>query len=228
MMKSKFWKIIRRSVSLIIAVFIVLAIISNVVVLSSSRRYLYSIIDELPHKYTGLVLGAKAKNDLLSQVLRDRVNAGIELKLKNIVNVLLLSGDHGKKNYDEVNNMRKYILTNTSKIEKEAIFLDHAGFDTYDSLIRARDVFECNSIIIITQKFHISRAVYIARSLGLDAVGYALPENEYRTTTRVYWQFREIFARTKAFTNVVFHSKPKFLGDKIPITGNGLSTWDQE
>jgi SanA protein len=227
-MRSKYWKIIKRTALLIIAIYIMLTIISNIVVLSSSRKYVYSKIDYLPHKYTGLVLGAKAKNDLLSQVLRDRVNAGIELKNKNIVNVLLLSGDHGKKKYDEVNNMRKYILINTSEIKKETIFLDHAGFDTYDSLIRARDVFECDSVIIITQKFHISRAVYIARSLGLDAVGYALTENEYRNTTRFYWQFREIFARTKAFTNVVFHCKPRYLGEKIPITGNGLDTWDQE
>ena len=227
-MKSKLWKIIKKTALLIFLVYFVLLILSNIVILVGSRNYIYSSIDELSYKYTGLVLGAKAKNDLLSQVLRDRVNAGIELKNRNIVSVLLLSGDHGNKYYDEVNNMRKYVLTNTSNIKKESIFLDHAGFDTYDSLVRARDVFDCTSVIIITQKFHISRAVYIARSLGLDAIGYSLSEDNYRSTTRLYWQFREIFARTQAFTNVVLHSKPKYLGEKIPITGNGLNSWDQK
>jgi len=138
---------------------------------------------------------------------------------------LLLSGDHGQIYYDEVNAMRLYVLANAPAILEEDIFMDHAGFNTWDSMYRARDVFEVRDLIIVTQQFHISRAVCMARSLGLDAVGYAINQDRFKGPSLRSWQLREYFARIKAFFSIILKPKPRYLGDKIPILGDGRATW---
>ena len=106
------------------------------------------------------------------------------------------------------------------------IFLDHAGFSTYETMYRARDVFCVKDAVVVTQKFHLARAVYIGRKLGLDVVGYEAPELvKYRSELKGWWNFRECMARVKAFFEVLINKKPKYLGDKIPITGDPSLTW---
>ena len=121
--------------------------------------------------------------------------------------------------------MRIYVVDNAPHIREEDIFLDHAGFSTWDSMYRARDVFEVKDLLIVTQKFHISRAVCMARSLGMDAVGYAIDQKRFSGPSLRFWRFREYFARVKAFFSIVFKPKPRYLGDKIPISGDGQVTW---
>jgi SanA protein len=104
--------------------------------------------------------------------------------------------------------------------------MDHAGFKTYDSMYRARDVFEVKDLLIVTQEFHIGRAVYLARSLGLDAAGYAVNQDRFAKRGLRYWQSREFLARVKAFFLVMFKAKPRYLGAAIPITGDGRATWE--
>lgn len=171
-----------------------------------------------------LVLGAGIRTDgSPSPMLQDRLNTGIELYQNNAAPKLLMSGDHGRKKYNEVQTMKDIALD--QGVPSEDVFMDHAGFSTYDSLYRARDVFQARKVIIVTQKYHLYRALYIARSLGLDAWGVSADTRRYRGQSQR--DFREILARDKDFFVSVFKPLPKYLGDTIPITGNGDLTNDE-
>jgi vancomycin permeability regulator SanA len=121
--------------------------------------------------------------------------------------------------------MRLYVLANAPHIPEEDIFVDYAGFSTWESMYRARSVFEVRDIIIVTQRFHISRAVSMARSLGMDAVGYGINQDRFMGRSLRNWRIREYFARVKALYSILFRPKPAFLGDTIPITGDGRASW---
>ena len=224
----KFLFIIRRLFLAI--VFLIIAgsavtLIINIVMVKGMEKYVYTDIDQVPSRSVVMVLGAQIIGRNLSPILQDRVNGGIEMVQSGKGRKLLLSGDHGELYYDEVNAMRLYVLAQAQDIPHEDIFMDHAGFSTWDSMCRARDVFEVKDLIIVTQEFHISRAVYMARSLGIDAVGFAVKEDRFQGWTLWAWKTREYFARIKAIHSMVFKVKPRYLGDKIPITGDGRNTW---
>lgn len=171
-----------------------------------------------------LVLGAGIRTDgSPSPMLQDRLNTGIELYQNGAAPKLLMSGDHGRKKYNEVQTMKDIALD--QGVPSEYVFMDHAGFSTYDSLYRARDVFQARKVIIVTQKYHLYRALYIARSLGLDTWGVSADTRRYRGQSQR--DFREILARDKDFFVSVFKPLPKYLGDTIPITGNGDLTNDE-
>ncbi|MCK9438783.1 YdcF family protein [Patescibacteria group bacterium] len=175
------------------------------------------------HKQAALVLGAKVwNNGNLSDIFRDRVKTAIELYNTGKVDKILVSGDHGQVEYDEVNTAKEYLLENN--IKPEDIFLDHAGFDTYDSLYRAKEIFQADSLIVVTQDFHLPRALYIADKLEIDSCGVSADlQRYYGEDTR---NRREVLAKVKAWLNITFNSKPKYLGDVIPLSGSGLDTWD--
>lgn len=135
-----------------------------------------------------------------------------------------MTGDHGRRSYDEVNRMRRY--AESCGVPAEDIFLNHAGFNTYDSVYRAKNIFRVDSAVVITQEFHLPRALYIARSLDLDAVG--VPADKYRYAGVEQYYLREIPARLKAFLCVAAGVKPRFLGEVIPITGDARMTHDQK
>lgn len=217
-------KIVQISIVLFLMVVLGSALI-NMGMINGSKKYVYTHIGDIPGKTTVLVLGSQIRGTRLSRVLEDRVVAGIDLIETGTGRKLLLSGDHGQRYYDEVNAMRLYVLANAPGIAEADIFMDHAGFNTYDSMYRARDVFEVRDVIIVTQQFHVSRAVFIARSLGLDAVAYAQSQEKFGFRTRMSWETREYLARVKAFIYIVFKPKPRYLGDKIPIIGDGRKTW---
>ncbi|MFA9424191.1 MAG: vancomycin high temperature exclusion protein [Sedimentibacter sp.] len=170
-----------------------------------------------------LVLGAGVRaNGLPSPMLEDRLIQGIELYNMGSSKRLLMSGDHRQEDYDEVNAMKDYAM-NTG-IVSEHIFMDHAGFSTYESLYRARDIFQVKKTIIVTQKYHLYRSLYIANSLGLDAYGVASDPRQY--TGQKLREVREILARVKDFLNVIIKPYPTYLGDAIPVSGNGDTTND--
>ena len=135
---------------------------------------------------------------------------------------LLMSGDHGRKDYDEVNLMKDYAME--KGIPSEDIFMDHAGFSTYDSMVRARDIFCAKTVVIVSQEYHLYRALYLAEKLGLEAYGVPALDVNYRG--QAYREFREMLARSKDFCTAVIQPQPKFLGEKIPISGNGDLTND--
>ena len=222
----------KKSIKTVIMVFFIscaLALLAtfaiNIGMILVARKYVHNDISALPSRTAILILGSQTRGTRLSRVLQDRVDAGISLMESGKGKKLLLSGDHGQRYYDEVNAMRLYVLSNAPDIREEDIFMDHAGFSTWDSMYRARDVFEVKDLIIVTQEFHISRAVCIARSLGLDAVGYGVNQDNFRGRSLRNWRLREYMARVKAFYSIVVKPKPRYLGDKIPITGDGRATW---
>ena len=168
-----------------------------------------------------IVLGAGVYGDRPSLTLAKRLDKAVEIYNLGHTNKIIVSGDHGRKNYDEVNVMRDYLVS--KGIEKENIFMDHAGFSTYESMYRARDIFEVKTAIVVTQQLHLRRALYIANELGIDCQGVNA-DDAIRTVTKVQ-SVREYPARVKAFLQCeILHSKPKYLGDVIPIYGSGIVT----
>ncbi len=204
--------------------FIVFSVGINVSILNGTQEFIFKNISDVPSKKVALVLGAKVYADgRMSDIVKDRALTAIDLYAGGKVEKILVSGDHGTKTYDEVNTIKDYLLQNG--VPAKDIFLDHAGFDTYDSVYRARAIFRVPSMIIVTQDFHLPRAVYEARALGLDAVGLSADRHEYISDS--YNRFRESLARVKAFFDVTFQSQPKFLGEIIPIDGDSQLSWDQ-
>lgn len=171
-----------------------------------------------------LVLGCRVYEDgSLSHMLQDRLRQGLELYSAGAAPKLLMSGDHGQKEYDEVNAMKNYAMENG--VPSQDVFMDHAGFSTYESLYRAKAVFGVERVIIVTQEYHLHRALYIARQLGLEAYGVA---SDYRSYAgQILRDVREILARNKDFVNTCFWPEPTWLGEFIPIDGNGDMTNDQ-
>lgn len=165
-----------------------------------------------------IVLGCLVRSDgTPSNMLHDRLDCGCSLYSNGAAPKILMSGDHGRKEYDEVNTMKDFAIN--LGISSEDIFTDHAGFSTYDSMYRARDIFKCKKVIIVTQKYHLYRALYIAEALGLEAYGVAADSRKY--TGQWTRDIREIVARTKDCFMTAFNVPPVVLGDTIPISGDG-------
>ncbi len=202
---------------------LLLLVIINIYINNYSKEYIFKNPQKLKKSYTVLVLGAYVYRDgTLSAVLKDRALKALELYKNKTVSKILLSGDHGKKNYDEVNHMKNFLLKRG--VPASDIFMDHAGFNTYNSIVRAKKIFLTKNLIIVTQKFHLPRAIYIARKKGLNAYGYIADRRIYLNNS--YNKFREFFANIKAFIHVGINKSPKFLGPKIPITGDSKKSWD--
>jgi vancomycin permeability regulator SanA len=165
-----------------------------------------------------IVLGCQVKtNGVTSDMLRDRLTRGIELYTLGAAPKLLMSGDHGRVGYDAVGTMKQYAID--AGIPSADIFKDHAGFSTYETVYRAKEVFAARRVIIVTQAYHLYRALYIAEKLGLEAYGVA---SDYHTYVgQSMREGREILARCKDFAISVWKPEPTFLGDVIPVSGSG-------
>ncbi len=172
-------------------------------------------LTELPKVQTAIVLGAKTMPDgTLSPIFKDRVDKSITLYEQGYVKTILVTGDNSSTGYNEVNPVREYLLF--KGIPGEDIFLDHAGFDTYSSMYRARDIFLIDSAIVVTQSFHLPRSVFLARRFGIEAFGTPSDQHGYLFRNNI----REAFANVKALINIISFRKPKYLGEEIPITGD--------
>lgn len=170
-----------------------------------------------------LVLGAGLKADgTPNLMLRDRLDKGISLYKAGAAPKLLLSGDNGQEQYDEVNAMKAYALQ--KGVPKEDIFLDHAGFSTYESMFRAKEIFRVKTVIVVTQKYHQYRALYTARGFRLTAYGVSAEQKDY--VGQKYRELREVLARNKDFLKMIVKPNPTYLGDSIPINGSGLASHD--
>jgi len=168
-----------------------------------------------------LVLGARVwDNGQPSGILKDRIITGVNLYESGASDRLLMSGDHGQEEYDEVNAMKDYAIE--QGVPPNVIFMDHAGFSTYESLYRARDIFQIKTVVIVSQQYHLYRALYVARALGLEAYGVSADLGDYAGMPR--FEAREILARMKDFIYTIFQPLPTYLGDVIPITGDGSAT----
>ena len=171
-----------------------------------------------------LVLGCGVWDDgTPSHMLEDRLVRAVELYEQGTAPKLLMSGDHGREDYDEVNAMKTYAVD--AGIPSMDIFMDHAGFYTYESMYRARDVFQAETVVIVSQGYHLYRAIYIARALGLDAYGVAADYRAYAGETSR--QLREALARVKDVGTTLLRVEPTYLGEAIPIWGDGDLTNDE-
>lgn len=184
-----------------------------------SGPYIYKTAAEAPTTTVAMVLGASVfRNGDLSGVLAARAERAIELYRAGKVSKILVTGDNSEVSHNEVNPVGNYLVR--AGIPKEDIFLDHAGFDTYSSMFRAKHVFMAEHMTVVSQRFHLARAVYIARSLGVDAVGVEAEGNALTYNT-----VREVPATLKAFFDLKVNRQPKFLGEPFPLTGSGTPTW---
>ena len=170
-----------------------------------------------------LVLGAGIRGNEPSPMLEDRFNTAIQLYEKGVAPKIIMSGDHGTKDYDEVNIMKEYAIS--KGVPSEDIFMDHAGFSTYDSVYRAKEIFQVKKIVIVTQKYHLYRALYIAKKQDIEAYGVA--SNPRRYAGQKMRDIRELIARDKDFFKCLFKFKSKYLGEVIPVSGNGDITNDK-
>ena len=172
-----------------------------------------------------IILGALVYGDgSVSPVLQYRLDTGLALYNDGKAKKIIVSGDHGTINYNEVRPMMAYLMERG--VPREDIFMDHAGFDTYDSMYRMRDIFLVKSAIVVSQNFHNVRALYIGRKLGMEVYGVDAPDDEPWTNI-IYYRIREYGARMKAFAQAgVFKPKPKYLGEAIPIYLDGTHTDD--
>lgn len=171
-----------------------------------------------------LILGAGIRGDKPSAMLEDRLKYGIEAYNEGLAPKIIMSGDHGREDYDEVNLMKEYAIN--QGIPSENIFMDHAGFSTYESIYRAKEIFEAKRVVIVTQEYHLYRALYIANQLGLKAYGIGADPRKY--SSQLYRDIREILARNKDFVKAILKPEPTYLGESIPVSGNGNLTNDKE
>jgi SanA protein len=177
---------------------------------------------DAPRAQAALVLGAQVRADgSMSDMLADRVAVAAELYRAGKVERVLVSGDHGRVGYDEPNTMKRALVK--AGVPAEDVFTDHAGFDTWDSVVRARKVFQVESALIVTQGFHAPRAVWLAQQAGLDAHGVTADRRDYGRQGQKS-QVREVFARVKAVGSVTAGVDPRFLGPPVPITGDASAS----
>lgn len=168
-----------------------------------------------------IILGAAVYNGQPSATLVRRLDKGLEVYRKSPVPKIIVSGDNGTRHYNEVDVMRNYLMERG--VPAEDIFMDHAGFNTYDSMVRAKEVFQVNRAVIVTQHQHLLRSLYIARRVGLGA--YGVDVGEYNEVEMRQQFLREALARVKAVLQCeITKPKPKYLGDPIPVSGSGLAT----
>mgnify|MGYP000450452076 FL=1 len=169
-----------------------------------------------------LILGAGIWGDKPSPMLEDRLKEGIVLYKQGTTKKIIMSGDHSREDYDEVKIMKEY--AESEGVPSEDIFMDHAGFSSYDSVYRAKEIFGVQKMIIVTQKYHLYRSLYIAKKLGIEAYGI---ESNLRTYPgQVFREIREILARDKDYFKCIMKPEASIMGEKISLDGSGDITND--
>lgn len=218
-------KKIIKYVTIVLIVMIVIVLGINFYVKLSTKKQIIGNKDDSRLKDVDciIVLGAGVWGDKPSPMLEDRLLEAISLYENNTSSKIIMSGDHGREEYDEVNTMKNFAIE--KGVPSENIFMDHAGFSSYESIYRAKEIFEAKKVVIVTQEYHLYRSLYVANKLGLEAYGVGADPRTYRG--QAYRELREILARDKDFVKCIFKPKPTYLGDTIPVNGNGDVTNDK-
>lgn len=210
-----------RKFKKIIIVFLVLCI-AMIFMISSINSYICNTTKNQIDKVMDnadciLVLGAGVRNNKPTPMLNDRLEEAISLYKEGKAPKIIMSGDHGRDDYDEVNVMKDFAMN--KGVPSQDIFMDHAGFSTYESVYRAKEIFKAQKVIIVTQDYHLYRALFIANALDIEAVGASANLRNYPGQSAR--DLREIAARCKDFISCIFKPKPTYLGDPIPVNGDG-------
>ena len=213
----------KRLLKLIIFILLVGILINLYIILATSNKIVSQEDIDMNNVDCILVLGAGIRKNQPSPMLEDRLLTAIELYQAGVSSKIIVSGDHENSNYDEVNVMKNYLKD--KGIPSEDIFMDHAGLSTYDSIYRVKKIFKANDVVIVTQKYHLYRSLYIARNLNVNAVGISATKKEYAHQAKR--DVREVFARIKDFFKCILRPDPTYLGEVIPVNGNGDKTNDE-
>jgi SanA protein len=205
-----------------IAAAALLIVVANVVV-ARERDRVYRGVDRVPARAVAIVPGARVWADgRPSLVLEDRLQAALELHQAGKVGRILVSGDHARAGYDEVNAMRGWLVDRG--VPSADVFMDHAGLRTLDTMQRAARVFGVRDAIVCTQDFHVARALYLARDAGIDAVGLVADRHVYPQAGRD--RVREALATTLSVLEVAVGREPRFLGPRVDVAGDARVTHD--
>ena len=229
MRKNKLKKWGKRMMGVFISLLIIFVLTVSIAIsrVNSYKKYIYNI-EDIPNENDAIiVLGAGVRDDgKPSDILADRLETSLKAYNANLGNTFILSGDHGRIEYNEVRAMKDYIMKDN--IDEKIIFMDHAGFSTYDTIYRAKEIFKVNKAVIVTNEYHLPRALYIARKLGIEAYGVKSDLREYQLMST--YKKRETLAKLKDFIYVnILKPEPKFLGGDIPVnSSDGRVTEDEK
>lgn len=181
----------------------------------AAKDKLYSDFKQLPYRKVGLVLGTAKylQGGLENPYYRYRIDAAIQLIRHGRVKYLIVSGDNSRQDYNEPGQMRLDLMA--AGVDSSRIYLDYAGFRTFDSMVRLKEIFSQDSVTVISQRFHNERALFIADREGIDAIGFNAGDVSSDIGYKV--QIREKLARVKLFFDYAFGKQPKFLGPKVQI-----------
>ena len=228
--KKSIRKIIKALFKFALVCAVIVAVLTlglNLIVCLSSGPRMMSIENNIAYNASEgrdydciIVLGCGVRNGEPTPLLSDRLDAAIALYQAGVAPKVLMSGDHGQSDYDEVSAMRQYAMERG--VPSEDIFMDHAGFSTYETMYRAKNIFGVENAVVVTQKYHLYRALYDARSLGIETTGTIAVGHVF--ASQPMWTAREILARVKDFVWCIVKPLPTFMGDTIDITGNGEVT----
>lgn len=220
----KIKKVLKFGITFIIILLVIIFLINLYVVQITKKQIITNEeAKSLSNIDCIIVLGAGIWGDNPSPMLEDRLNEAISLHKNNVSAKIIMSGDHSRKEYDEVNVMKEYAIE--KGVPSDAIFMDHAGFSSYESIYRLKEIFKAQKVVIVTQKYHLYRALYIANQFDIEAYGVNSDQRKYVGAT--YREIREILARNKDFVQCIFKPEPTYLGETIPVSGNGDITNDK-
>lgn len=221
-----------KKMIIVLVILFILALIGILTLLGGSFLVKHSTADKIVTAENAteiinadciLVLGCQVRDDgTPSDMLRDRLAKAIELYQLGAAPKIIMSGDHGRKDYNEVGTMKQYAIDHG--IPSEDIFMDHAGFSTYESIFRAKEIFGVQKVLVVTQQYHLYRALYIANRFDMEAYGTAA--EDYHYAGQEMREIREILARCKDLLTSVLKPKPEYLGETIPVFGDGNITND--
>lgn len=222
--KKPVWKKLLGALLLFMLAACVLTAAVNLTVCLSVKDRMCSLEQSLDGKGFDciIVLGCGVWGETPTPLLSDRLDTALALYKAGVAPKILMSGDHGRTNYNEVAVMRRYVLERG--VPSEDIFMDHAGFSTYETMVRAADVFGVKKAVIVTQKYHLYRALYDASAFGIEANGTIATGHDFGS--QIFWELREAAARVKDALWCMFKPDPTFLGEKIDIHGSGEATLD--
>lgn len=201
---------------------IIVVLVTNSNVTARTEKMIFTELKDVPKTKVAIIFGAGIKGDKPSRYLKDRLDAGIALYKNNKVDKILLSGDNGRDEHDELTVMKLYCQKNG--VDTTKIYIDYAGFDSYSTMYRAKHIFKVDTAILVSQKYHLNRCVYIGDKLGVKSYGYSANRGVYPGYK--YYSFREKLSITKSVFDIIRNRKPKYLGEAVDI--NGQSNYTKE
>ncbi len=212
-----------KPICFLILICLTIVVATNYFVKSQTENLISSSEKDIPKVNVAIIFGAGINGNKPSKYLKDRLDAGISLYKSNKVNKLLLSGDNGRNEHDELTVMKLYCYENG--VDSTKIYIDYAGFDSYSTMYRAKEIFKVGTAILVSQKYHLNRCVYIGNKLGIKSYGFSADNGTYLGYK--YVSFREYLAITKSVFDIWRNRKPKYLGEPVDINGSSNYTKDE-